>query len=468
MSKKFKVIVNTGNPDNNQNVEVTQGQGGRGQPVRLKAKAGAKYQLLDLEKAQAVGPDYVKVKRVGKHLHILFEESTEADVIIEDYYEVMPEGYNGVVGQAENGNFYEYIPEDPDVKGLIPQLADGGQAVSVALGGAEVAGSGAAVALLAAFNPLLAGLGLLGAGAAAAAAGAAGGGGAANTAATVSITAISTDTGTSTSDFITSDQTLSYSGTVSNFTANGAAVQLVLTDATGAEVGRTFVTPAANGTWTWDNTGVTRASGNYTLTATVVDAAGNRTNTAAAGQDTQLVTIDISGSNNNGGNNGNGSNGGSTEEANTAATVSITAISTDTGTSTSDFITSDPTLSYSGTVSNFTANGAAVQLVLTNASGTEVGRTFVTPATDGTWTWDNTGVSRASGNYTLTATVVDAAGNRTNTAAAGQDTQLVTIDISGSNNNGGNNGNGSNGGSTEEANTAATVSITAISTDTGC
>jgi uncharacterized protein YfaP (DUF2135 family) len=175
MSKKFKIIVNTGNADNNQSVEVTQGQGGRGQPVRLQAKAGAKYQLLDLEKAKAVGPDYVKVKRVGKNLHILFEGSTEADVIIEDYYDVMPEGYNGVVGQAENGNFYEYIPEDPDVKGLIPQLADGGQAVSVALGGAEVVGSGAAIAVLA-FNPLLAGLGLLGAGAAAAAAGAGGGG----------------------------------------------------------------------------------------------------------------------------------------------------------------------------------------------------------------------------------------------------------------------------------------------------
>ena len=175
MSKKLKIIVNTGNADNNQSVEVSQGQGGRGQPVLIQAKAGAKYQLLDLEKAQAVGPDYVKVKRVGKNLHILFEGSTEADVIIEDYYDVMPEAYNGLVGQAENGNFYEYIPEDPDVKGLIPQLADGGQEVSVALGGAEVVGSGSAIALLA-FNPLLAGLGLLGAGAAAAAAGAGGGG----------------------------------------------------------------------------------------------------------------------------------------------------------------------------------------------------------------------------------------------------------------------------------------------------
>ena len=30
MSKKFKLIVSTGNTDNNQTVDVTQGQGGRG------------------------------------------------------------------------------------------------------------------------------------------------------------------------------------------------------------------------------------------------------------------------------------------------------------------------------------------------------------------------------------------------------------------------------------------------------
>ena len=170
MAKQFKVLVNTGNAQNNQVLDVTQGQGAKGQPLRIAAKAGAKYQLQELDKNKEAAPEYVKVKRVGKNLHILLENSTEADIIIEDYYEVMPEGYNGVVGQAENGNFYEYIPEDPDVKGLIPQLADGGQSVSVALGGAEVVGSGAAVGILA-FNPLLAALGLAGAGAAAAAAG---------------------------------------------------------------------------------------------------------------------------------------------------------------------------------------------------------------------------------------------------------------------------------------------------------
>jgi hypothetical protein len=43
----------------------------------------------------------------------MFEADTVADVIIEDYYDVMAEGYNGVIGKAENGSYYEYLTEDP-------------------------------------------------------------------------------------------------------------------------------------------------------------------------------------------------------------------------------------------------------------------------------------------------------------------------------------------------------------------
>uniref|UniRef100_UPI0025BD9D2E Ig-like domain-containing protein n=1 Tax=Limnohabitans sp. TaxID=1907725 RepID=UPI0025BD9D2E len=281
MSKKFKVIVNTGNPDNNQSVEVTQGQGGRGQPVRLQAKAGAKYQLLDLEKAKAVGPDYVKVKRVGKNLHILFENSTEADVIIEDYYEVMPEGYNGVVGQAENGNFYEYIPEDPDVKGLIPELADGGQAVSVALGGAEVVGSGAAIAILA-FNPLLAGLGLLGAAAAAAA----GGGGTTSTntnngsATALSIDPISSDNLISLAESGATSVTVT--GKVTGKFAAGDVVTLKLHDKTYAAV------VAADGTFSVVvSMADLKADADTKIEGTITGTGGS---TATAAQDYQVET----------------------------------------------------------------------------------------------------------------------------------------------------------------------------------
>jgi hypothetical protein len=162
MAKQYKVIVNTGKADNNKVLDIQQGVGDRGQSVRIKAQAGAKYELQEVGRKKPVGPDYIKAKRVGKDLHILFEDERQASLIIEDYYEVMPEGYNGVIGQAENGSFYEYIPEDPKVSGLVPMLGDGAQAVSVALGGAEVSGAGAALGIVG-FSPLL---GLLGLGAA--------------------------------------------------------------------------------------------------------------------------------------------------------------------------------------------------------------------------------------------------------------------------------------------------------------
>jgi len=164
MAKQYKVVVSTGKEENNKTVGIAQFSGDQGLPVRLKAQAGAKYQLQEITRSKLVGPDYIKVKRVGKNLHVLFEDENQASLIIEDYYSEMAPGYNGVIGQAENGSFYEYIPEDPRVPGLIPELAEGGQAVNVALGGAEVTPVGAAVAI-AAF-PVLGALGILGAGAA--------------------------------------------------------------------------------------------------------------------------------------------------------------------------------------------------------------------------------------------------------------------------------------------------------------
>ena len=154
MSKKFKVIVNTGNANNNEALDVTQGQGGRGQPVRIKAKAGAKYQLLDLEKAKAVGPDLVKVKRVGKNFHIQFDGSTEADVIIEDYFDVMPEGYNALIGQAESGIGFEYVIESPEGRRALSTLLDGGGYSPLTLGGSQVVAVGSAIGTVA-LNPVV-------------------------------------------------------------------------------------------------------------------------------------------------------------------------------------------------------------------------------------------------------------------------------------------------------------------------
>ncbi|WP_165803879.1 Ig-like domain-containing protein [Limnohabitans planktonicus] len=171
MSKKFRVLINTATTEKNQILEIEQGASYQGKALRIKAIAGDKYQLQEIGKGQSFAPESIKAKRVGKHLHIIFEGSKDADLIIEDYYEVMAKGYNGMVGRAENGNFYEYLTQDPNEDGMIGHLNEGMQAVSQALGGSEVSGAGAAVGVLVAgVNPLMGTLGLAGVGVAAAAA----------------------------------------------------------------------------------------------------------------------------------------------------------------------------------------------------------------------------------------------------------------------------------------------------------
>jgi hypothetical protein len=137
MAKQYKVIAQNGK-DTAREVLVEQGLGARGKPVKIKAVAGVQYVLEDLQRDQAVGPDWVKVRRVGKNLLVIFPGETEASLILENYYEVMPAGHEGLIGRTESGQYYPYIPEDPRTMGLVPLLRDGAQPVNVALGNAEV------------------------------------------------------------------------------------------------------------------------------------------------------------------------------------------------------------------------------------------------------------------------------------------------------------------------------------------
>ena len=175
--KTYKLLVHVGQREGEQTIAIGQGDGARGKVQRLKAAPGVRYQLVEDQEGATAAPHYVKVRRVGDDLEVLFEDESVPSLVIEDYYQVMPEGHNALVGQAENGAWYEYIPEDPDAQGLIPLLRPDTQAVSVALGGSEITvdalaafaftGQGAALGVLA-FNPLLAAAGLAGAAAAAA------------------------------------------------------------------------------------------------------------------------------------------------------------------------------------------------------------------------------------------------------------------------------------------------------------
>ncbi len=163
MSKTYKIKVNQG-ADSAKFVDIPQ-VGTSGKALTVKAVPGGKYQLMDASTGFA--PENIRATRLGKDLQVFFEGRGQADLVIEDYYEVTPEGFNGLIGESESGRFYEYIPESAVSNTAVPLLADGSTQVGMALGGAEINASGAAVGALVAaagLNPLLlAPLALLGA-----------------------------------------------------------------------------------------------------------------------------------------------------------------------------------------------------------------------------------------------------------------------------------------------------------------
>jgi hypothetical protein len=125
-----------------------------------------------------------------------------------------------------------------------------------------------------------------------------------NSTATIDIVSASTDSGASTSDFITNDQTLTYAGTITNWVAGlGDRVMLQFTDVNTGQVTTAFVTPSSTGAWTWDDTSNTRNAGTHSLKATIVSATGTTALNPAAptngtsggtngGYDVQAVVID--------------------------------------------------------------------------------------------------------------------------------------------------------------------------------
>ena len=166
-NKQYTVIVTSTEAADLRTHKVAQHSGDKGKALRIKAKAGETYQLVEQSgQAHSYAPQNVKVKRVGKDLVITFEGDSRPDIIIEGYYDVMPKDHKGLIGEAEDGNLYEYIPEDPHPLGLVQMLPEGGQDVAMALGAGEIIAP--AEAAIAAF-PLLGALGLLGGAAAVAA-----------------------------------------------------------------------------------------------------------------------------------------------------------------------------------------------------------------------------------------------------------------------------------------------------------
>jgi class 3 adenylate cyclase len=168
---------------------------------------------------------------------------------------------------------------------------------------------------------------------------------------------LASDTGSSSSDKITSNDTLTGSGdpsAVVHFAVDGSPITAT-------------ATANAAGTWTFTPTGL--ADGSHTVVASETDIAGN------TGSASLTFTLDA-----------------------TAPAVTE-SLASDTGSSSSDKITSNDTLTGSGdpsAVVHFTVDGSAIATTATaNAAGT--------------WVFTPTGL--ADGSHTTVASETDAAGN---------------------------------------------------------
>ncbi|MGK3693447.1 Ig-like domain-containing protein [Escherichia coli] len=191
----------------------------------------------------------------------------------------------------------------------------------------------------------------------------------------ITITGISDDTGTSSSDFITSDTTLTVRGVL------GAALGANEFAQISTDNGATWVnvTLAADGlNWSYVD-GRTLTNGTTTWQVRVVDLAGNVGATSS-----QSVLIDT---------------------VNPAQVLTIASISTDTGSSATDFITSDTSLTLTGSLGAGLASGEVAQISL------DGGATWTTLTTNGTqWTYTDSR-TLTDGSYVYQVRVLDLAGN---------------------------------------------------------
>ncbi len=224
---------------------------------------------------------------------------------------------------------------------------------------------------------------------------------------TIAISAITTDTGLITNDFITSDTTLAVSGTLGAALSAGEFAQISI------DGGTTWQNLSVSGlTWTYLD-GRTLTDGNYNYQVRVIDTAGNIGATAS-----QIVTVD-------------------TSAPLASKTIVIAGISDDTGLSSSDFVTRDTTLTVRGTLGAALAADERAQISL------DGGVTWTTLTVIGTsWSYAD-GRTLTDGTWNYTVRVVDLAGNVGQTA-----TQNVVVD-------------------TTSPEAPKSITITGISDDTG-
>ncbi|MGL5525138.1 MAG: Ig-like domain-containing protein [Aeromonas veronii] len=219
--------------------------------------------------------------------------------------------------------------------------------------------------------------------------------------AVVAIASITEDRGGSSSDFITSDNTLLISGTLDKALLGDEWIEVSLNN------GTTWsrATNVAGTTWSYDLRGNTLVDNTYTITARVVDNVGNLGSSASQAMTISTQGRDMTGLNTTVNVTSDTSNGLSSGDL---FSHSATAINT-------DRVTRDTTVTITGNLSSPLLPGESFQLSRDN------GITWVTIALVAGNSWSYIlPVASASTTYELTARVLDNAGN------VGQNTQFAS------------------------------------------
>ena len=185
---------------------------------------------------------------------------------------------------------------------------------------------------------------------------------------------IISDTGNAGDDWITSDQTLTFTGTAQP----GDSLEVFIG---GLSIGKTIVD--GDGNWEFDHTGTTLTEGNYSVTVKAIDEAGNTSELSGSID----LEIDL-----------------------TAPSVPvISAISEDTGDSDEDNLTNATNLSFFGTADS----NSTIEVFIGESS---IGTT--TADSSGNWEFNYSGTTLVEGSYSITAKAGDIAGNVSEASSA--------------------------------------------------
>ncbi|WP_239994385.1 hypothetical protein [Haemophilus haemolyticus] len=118
MSKNISVKINNGNKTL-ESVKLNSAN----QKVIIKAQPHVNYELVD--ETTQYAPEMIDTKRVGNDLHIAFEGTDinkESDLVLEGYYE--HDNTELVLGMAEDGQYYAYVPQSGMESDAVTLLAD--------------------------------------------------------------------------------------------------------------------------------------------------------------------------------------------------------------------------------------------------------------------------------------------------------------------------------------------------------